>query len=273
MPAAAPNTNALRAVLIGVTGRMGQAVLRAAPDFPRLIISAAIASRGSAALGRDVGELAGRAPSGLKVSADLPAALAEADLAIDFSTGEATRANLAACRAARTALLLCATGYPQTLESEFAAAAHEIALLIAPNTSLAVALMRELVRLTARSLPASFDIGIVDIHHRSKRDAPSGTALALGAAAREGRAAAGAGPGRKEGAADAKIAFESVREGDAVGEHTVRFSGAGEELELSHRASDRAIYARGALAAGLWLASQPAGRYGMGDVLGLKTAT
>src|SRR3974390_666468 len=178
MPAAARNATALRAVLIGATGRMGLALLRAAPAFPRLAITAAIAAPGSIAQGRDAGELAGLGPSGLRVSADLPAALAGADLAIDFSTGEATRANLAACRAARTALLIGATGYPQARGGDVTEAAREIALLTAPNTSLAIAVMGELVRLAARALPRDFAIDVLDVHHSGKRDAPSGTALA-----------------------------------------------------------------------------------------------
>ena len=268
MPPAARNATALRAVLIGATGRMGRALLRAAPAFPPIVITAAIASPGSAAQGRDAGELAGLGASGLRVSADLPAALAGADLALDFSTGEATRANLAACRAARTALLVGATGYPQALEAELTQAAREIALLIAPNTSLAMAVMAELVRLAARALPSDFAIDVLDVHHSGKRDAPSGTALALGAAAREGRAEGGSGqPPSRE------IAFESVRTGEAVGEHSVSFRGPDEQLTVQHRASDRAVYARGALAAALWLAAQPAGRYGMRDLLGFKTVT
>ena len=269
MPAAAPDASALRTVLIGATGRMGQALLQAAPAFPRLAITAAIAAPGSAAQGRDAGELAGLGASGVRVSADLPAALANADLAIDFSIGEATRANLAACRAAHTALLIGATGYPQELEAEFTAAARDIALLIAPNTSLGVAVMANLVRLAARWLPPGFDIDVLDIHRRGKRDAPSGTALALGAAARDGRR-----EGRREASRgrdpEREVAFASVRAGEAAGEHSVLFSGPGEQLSLTHRASDRSIYASGALAAALWLASRPAGRYSMGDVLDLK---
>ena len=258
MPAAAPNATALRTVLIGATGHMGRALLQAAPAFPRLAITAAVAAPGSPAQGRDAGELAGLGATGVRVSADLPAALAGADLAIDFSTGEATRSNLAACRAVRAALLIGTTGYPHELEAEFTAAARDIALLIAPNTSLGVAVMAKLVRLAARALPPDFDINVLDIHRRGKRDAPSGTALALGAAAREGR-----GP-------ESEIAFASVRAGEVAGEHSVLFSGPGEQLSVTHRAGDRSVYASGALAAALWLAPRPAGRYSMGDVLDLK---
>ena len=126
-------------------------------------------------------------------------------------------------------------------------------------------LLLELVRIAARALPPAFDIHILDTHHRSKPDAPSGTALALGAAAREARQA-GRGGAHREG----DVGFASVRAGDIVGEHTVLFAGPGEALSLTHRATDRGIFARGALAAALWLQSQPPGRYTMRDLLGQK---
>lgn len=250
----------MRVAIIGVTGRMGQALLRAAPGFPQLIVTGAIASPASLALGRDAGELAGLGPSNLIVRSDLPRALAEADVAIDFSPPAATRANLAACRAAHKALLIGTTGLEGGLEAALAAAAREIAVLVAPNTSIAVAVLMELVRASARSLPGNFDIDILEMHHRGKRDAPSGTALGL-------RAAAAAGRGMPAG----QIDIASVRAGDLPGEHTVLFSGPGEQLSLSHRAGDRAIFARGALTAALWLASRPPGRYAMQDFTNVKT--
>ena len=225
----------IRAVIIGVTGRMGRSLVQAAPLFPQLILTGATATAG----------------------------------------------NLAACRAARTPLLLGTTGFGASLEGELVGAARDIPLLVAANTSLAVALLIELTRIAARSLPASFDIDVIELHHRLKPDAPSGTALALGAAA----AAARGGTVSPEGArhssplthsgprGEGEIGFAAVRAGDIVGEHTVLFSGTGEELKLTHRAVDRAVFARGALAAALWLSSRPAGRYGMGDFLGVKTST
>jgi 4-hydroxy-tetrahydrodipicolinate reductase len=258
----AATVSRVRVVLIGATGRMGREVLRAAAGSERLILSAAIASRGSPALGRDAGELAGLGPLKLAVSCDLAGALAGADVALDFSSAAATRANLAAARAARKPLLIGTTGFGGELESEWAAAAAEIALLVAPNTSIAVALLTELVRCAAHSLPGSFDIGVIETHHRTKKDAPSGTALALAAAAAAARAPE---PGQ--------ISVASVRAGDIIGEHTVLFAGAGEELTLTHRAGERGVFARGALAAALWLQSRPPGRYTMADVLGLKTVT
>jgi 4-hydroxy-tetrahydrodipicolinate reductase len=268
MTTPASKANAVRVVIIGASGRMGQALLRAAPAHADLRISAAIAAPGNAALGRDAGELAGLPASGVPVSSDLAGALAGADVAIDFSSGAATRANLAACRAAGTPLLIGTTGYPAAHETEFVAAAREIALLVTPNTSLGITLMLELVRLAARALPVDFDIDVLDLHHRTKRDAPSGTALAMGAAARDGR-----GDDRGAAARGRDVAFASVRAGDVVGEHCVLFSGASEQLSITHRAVDRAVFARGALTAALWLSSKPAGRYSMSDVIAIKTAT
>jgi 4-hydroxy-tetrahydrodipicolinate reductase len=265
MAALAPTPTLVRAALIGVTGRMGEALLRAAPAFPRLSITAAVASPTSLSLGRDAGEVAGVGCLHVPIISDLPRALAEADVAIDFSSAAATRTNLAACRAARKPLLIGTTGFAAELDGAFAAAARDIPLLVAANTSLGVTLLLELVRIAARALPPAFDIGILDTHHRSKQDAPSGTALALGAAAREARQAARDGAHR-----EGDVGFASVRAGDIVGEHTVLFAGPGEQLSLTHRATDRGIFARGALAAALWLQSRPPGRYTMRDLLGQK---
>jgi len=270
-----PRQPLTRAVVIGVSGRMGGALLRAAPAFPQLIITGAIASPGSLALGRDAGQVAGIGSSNLTITSDLPAALAQADVAVDFSDASTTPVTLNACRAARKPLLLGTTGYGAELDAELNAAARELALLVAPNTSLGVTLLTELTRQAARVLPASFDIDVIDLHHRLKQDAPSGTALALARAAAEARgipaptgAASWGGSGqRPEGA----IGLASLRAGDIVGEHTVHFSGAGEELVLTHRAHDRSVYARGALSAALWLSSRPPGRYGMRDFILSRT--
>ena len=265
-----------RAVIIGASGRMGQALVRAACEVPAVRIAGAVASAGSASLGRDAGELAGLEPLGVEVTSDLPAALALADVAIDFSQPHATRGNIAACRTARKPLLIGTTGFAAALaEPELEAAARDIPLLIAPNTSLGVALLAQLVRQAARALPAEFDIEIIEEHHRMKRDAPSGTALALARAAGEGRgltateAISASSAGRTGARREGEIGFAVVRGGDIVGEHTVLFAGPGEELRLSHRASDRAIFARGALRAALWLLRQPPGRYGMSDIVHL----
>src|SRR5579883_536127 len=263
-----------RIVIIGVTGRMGRALVQVACEFPSVRIAAAVASAASASLGRDAGELAGAGALGVEVTSDLTAALAAADVAIDFSQPHAVSANIAACRAVRKPLLIGTTGFAaQLTEAELDAAAREIPLLIAPNTSLGVALLLELVRQAARALSPQFDIEIIEAHHRMKRDAPSGTALALARAAGEARGlrseehTSGACAGRVGPRAQGEIGFAVLRGGDIVGEHTVLFAGPGEELRLSHRAGDRAIFARGALRAALWLIGKPPGRYGMSDIV------
>lgn len=263
-----------RAVIVGVTGRMGQALIRAAAEQTELTVTGAVASGQSAALGRDVGELAGLGRLGVAVTSDLPAILPLADVAIDFSHPLATRAHLAACRAAGKALLIGTTGFGDELsEVELAEAAREIPVLVAANTSLGVTLLTELVRTASRALPVQFDIEVLEAHHRFKRDAPSGTALSLARSAAEGRglppaeALAGAASARTGPRRPGEIGFAVIRGGDIVGEHEVRFVGLGEELSLAHRAGDRAIFARGALRAARWLSGRSPGRYSMRDVL------
>jgi 4-hydroxy-tetrahydrodipicolinate reductase len=157
----------------------------------------------------------------------------------------------------------------------FDAAAADIPLLIAPNTSIGVTLLLELTRMAAKALPTDFDIEIVEAHHRMKKDAPSGTALALGKAAAEGRGVEdkGALTNRSGERRQGDIGYAVIRGGDIVGDHTVLFAGAGEQITLGHRATDRAVFARGAVRASLWLARQSPGRYNMRDFLGLKTST
>ncbi len=266
----------IRVAIIGVTGRMGRAIVRAAHDSADVKVVAGVASLNSSDVGKDVGELAGTGPSGFAVTSDLPSALAQCDVAIDFSSAAATSANLSACKAARKPLVIGTTGFSAAIELEIAEAAHHIAVLVAANTSLGVTLLIELVRAAAKTLPADFDIEISEAHHRGKRDAPSGTALALGRAAAQGRGQqlekvaalfrSGESP-RRPG----EIGFAVTRGGDIIGDHTVLFAGSGEQLLLGHRASDRAIFARGALKAAAWLARRPPGRYGMRDVVGYKT--
>ena len=186
------------------------------------------------------------------VGADLAAALQGAGLAIDFSTAAAATGNIRACMAARVPLLIGTTGLGPDVSTLIAEAARSIPVMAAANTSVAVALLHDLVRTAAARLGRGFDIQVRETHHASKRDAPSGTALTLGAAA-----AAGLTPDR--------IGYASTRGGDVVGDHEVLFLGAGERLSLGHSATDRSVFARGALAAGSWLARQRPGSYSMAD--------
>lgn len=271
-------SRALNLVIIGVTGRMGLALVRAAGEIPdKLTITGAVASTTSKSLGHDAGELAGVGPIDARVTDDLAAALARADVVVDFSQPHATRSNLTVCRAARKPLLIGTTGFGADLTPLFDAAATEIPLLIAPNTSIGVTLLTELTRIAAQSLPSDFDIEIIEAHHRMKKDAPSGTALALGKAAAQGRGlpesdvAEAAGRSRTGERRSGDLGFAVIRGGDIVGEHTVLFAGTGEQVTLGHQATDRAIFARGALRASLWLAARAPGRYFMRDFIGLKT--
>jgi len=268
----------IRAAIIGVSGRMGRELVRAASDNPSLSVVAAVVSTTSTAIGQDAGELAGIKSIGVRVTNDLAAALSQADVAIDFSDPRATQTNLTACRLARKPVLIGTTGFAAELTAAFEAAAKDIPLLVAPNTSVGVTLLTELVRQAARALPAQFDIEIIEAHHRMKRDAPSGTALALGQAAADGRnqafdksgATVRTGSAARQGG---EIGFAVVRGGDIVGEHAVLFAGMGESLTLSHRATDRAIFARGALQAAAWLVLKPAGRYFMRDLVAYKSGS
>ncbi|EZP56537.1 MULTISPECIES: 4-hydroxy-tetrahydrodipicolinate reductase [Sphingomonas] len=205
-----------------------------------------------------------------------PAVLARvADVLVDFSTPSALGAHLAAARAARTPLLIGTTGLTQSQHAAIDDAAAEIAILQTGNTSLGVTLLAQLVREAATRLGTDWDIEIVESHHRHKVDAPSGTAILLGEAAAAGRGTilselrvdgrAGLTGARTEGT----IGLSSLRGGSVIGDHTVVFASEGERIELSHLAQDRSIFAKGAVRAALWLADRPAGRYRMGDVLGL----
>jgi 4-hydroxy-tetrahydrodipicolinate reductase len=266
-----------RIAVIGATGRMGAAIVRVCATGAGAKIVAAIASAGSRSAGKDAGELAGIKPIGVRVSGDLKLDLAGADVAIDFSRPELTLRALDACRAARVPLVIGTTGHDADFDARVAAASKEIAVLVAANTSIGVAVAQELVRLAAAALPAEFEIEITEAHHKHKIDAPSGTALALAHSAAAGRgldpradvASGRTGQGARR---PGEIGIASIRAGDIVGTHTVLFAGAGERVTIGHEATDRAIFASGALTAALWLAPQKQGRYTMGNVLGLKTS-
>jgi 4-hydroxy-tetrahydrodipicolinate reductase len=181
----------IRTVIAGATGRMGRQLLRLLPEFPNLKLTGAVAAPGSVELGRDALELAGLAPGGVFVSAELGTLLGDAELVLDFSSAAVTGAHLRACVGARVPLLLGTTGWPATFEQELAEAAKVIPLLVAANTSRGINVLLELVRQAAAALPAEYDIEISETHHRHKLDAPSGTALALAQAAAAGRGQSG----------------------------------------------------------------------------------
>jgi 4-hydroxy-tetrahydrodipicolinate reductase len=258
-------------VIVGAGGRMGRSLVTLLPQYPALALHAAVVAPGATLAGAPVEG----APQ-LCYTSELDAALAGARLVIDFSSAAVATAHVQACAAARVPLLLGTTGAGPELAAAALAAAARIPVLVASNTSVGVALLAELVRRAAGALPASFDIEILEAHHRDKVDAPSGTAVMLGEAVAAGRgtelqqhavyARQGAAGPRASGA----IGFAVVRGGDVVGEHEVMFLGAGERLVLKHSATDRSIFARGALQAGEWLAAQRPGRYRMQDFIEQK---
>lgn len=262
--------------VLGAAGRMGRAVLSCAGEAGDWQVVGAAAHAGSAALGRDAGELAGTAPLGVALTADLHAAVRGADVAVDFTLPAATVANLDACAAAGTALVIGTTGLDAEHFRAMEDAACRIAIVYARNTSVGVNVFIDLVARAAGALGEDYDVEIVEAHHRHKADAPSGTALALGeaiAAARGVRlddVAVFGRHGRTGPRASGSIGFAVVRGGNIVGEHAVKFIGGEEHVELAHRAFDRRTFAHGALRAARWAAGSAPGLYSMADVLGLS---
>ncbi len=259
--------------IFGITGRMGQALLRALRESSALTLSGAVASANSARLGQDAAEEG--APTGVLITADARLGILGASVAVDFSSSSGVGEHALACAAARVPVLIGATGLDGADRGVLERAARDVAVLIAPNTSVGVAVVAKLVSMAAAGLGPSYDVEIFEAHHRMKRDAPSGTALSLG------EAVAGVRGRRLQDIAaydrvaqsvprvPGSIGFASLRAGDIVGEHTVTFAAAGERVEITHRATDRITFARGALRAAEWLVGRPAGLYGMQDVLGL----
>jgi 4-hydroxy-tetrahydrodipicolinate reductase len=263
----------LRVAIFGVTGRMGRALIAAADEHGGIRVTGALASARSDSLGADVGVLVGGDARGVEVVADADKALEQADVAVDFSLPLATSRNLDACVAARCSLVLGTTGHDAVQRERIALAARDIAILAAPNMSLGVNLLLKLVELAARTLDESYDIEVYEAHHRHKKDAPSGTALALGgaAAASRGLRLEEVTDLERQGARGAgRIGFSVFRGGDVVGDHTVTFAGIGERIELTHRASDRMAFARGAVRGATWLQGRAPGLYSMEHVLGLS---
>lgn len=254
--------------ILGASGRMGATLLRCLPDYPQLALVGASTAPGSGLAGRDAGEAAGLPPAGVKLVDQVREALDGAAVAIDFTLAAAVAGNAAACKAAGTGLVCGVTGLDEAARAALVDAAGTVPVLWAPNMSAGVAVLERLAALAASAL-GDFDAGVYEVHHTAKRDAPSGTALALGRAvvAGRGRPAADAEPDERLRAPG--LAYAAERLGDVVGEHTVTLAGPGERLELVHRATDRAIFARGALRAAAWLAGRAAGRYELGEVLGL----
>lgn len=269
----------IRLCVLGPAGRMGRMVIELARERDDIAVTAAVARPGSALVGTRIALEGGlEGGSGVTVTDDLDAALAGADAYIDFSTPAATTAAARVAATHRVAGIVGTTGLDAAAEAALDALAERAPVVWAPNFSLGVNVLLGLAERAARALGPDFDLEIVEIHHRHKRDAPSGTAVALADALARGRAGAEEAarlPRRHGRTGDVgprpadEIGVLAVRGGDVVGEHTAYLLGPQERIEISHRAGSRAIFAAGALRAACWAAGKPAGRYQMRDVLGL----
>lgn len=265
-----------RVAILGANGRMGVALIRLIAASDTATLSGALTEPGHATVGRDAGQLAGLDALGVRLTDQLDTALADCDVAIDFTAPAATLKHVQACAARRCSLVIGTTGLGPAELDALRSAAGSIALLYSRNMSIGITVLTELVRQAARLLGPDFDVEISEAHHRAKKDAPSGTALQLGEAVAQARAQKFADVAvydRSElnaGRPTHAIGFASVRAGSIVGDHTVLLASDEEVLELTHRATDRALFARGALRAASWLTDKPPGLYSMQDVLGLS---
>ncbi len=265
----------VRIAIMGVSGRMGQMLLRVVRESDLAVLSAAIERPGHPWIGQDPGEAAGGARLGLRVTADVDEALARADAVIDFTAPQVSVALAAQAAAAGVVHVVGTTGMSDDDLAQIARTARTGVIVRAGNMSLGVNLLVRLTEQVAQALGQDFDIEIVEAHHRHKVDAPSGTALMLGEAAAAGRKErlADVAERGRDGITGARqagaIGFHAIRGGDYVGEHDVIFAGTGERIVLRHVASDRSVFARGALHAAIWAQGQPPGEYSMLDVLGL----
>ncbi|MER2606068.1 MAG: 4-hydroxy-tetrahydrodipicolinate reductase [Siculibacillus sp.] len=265
----------MRLVVVGASGRMGRVLMRAVHETDGAELVGAIERAGSPELGRDAGDLAGLDKLGVTVTDDALSTFAHADGVLDFTTPSATLHFAELAAQARIVHVIGTTGCSAEDEAKLAAAARHAVLVKSGNMSLGVNLLAQLVREAARALGVEYDVEVVEMHHRMKVDAPSGTALLLGQAAAEGRRINLAdhsvrsrdGHTGPRGLGD--IGFASLRGGTVVGDHTVILAGPHERIELSHRAEDRSIFARGAVKAALWGMGRRPGLYSMADVLGL----
>jgi 4-hydroxy-tetrahydrodipicolinate reductase len=265
----------MKVAVMGAAGRMGRELIRAVHGNDACTLTGAVEQEGSLALGRDAGQLAGLGKVGVVITDDAPEVFAKADAVLDFTVPAASVDFAALAANARIVHVLGTTGLGADDEAKVAAAARHATIVRSGNMSLGVNLLVALTRKVAAALDADFDIEVLEMHHRHKVDAPSGTALMLGRAAAEGRGTDldkvsvrvrdGHTGARRRG----DIGFATLRGGSVVGDHSVLFAADGEVIELRHRAADRGIFARGAVKAALWGRGKGPGLFNMFDVLGI----
>lgn len=267
----------IKVAVVGAGGRMGRAHIQAVTENENTELSAAIEREGSTFVGVDAGALAGVAENGISIVDELSSVTDDFDVLIDFTTIETTLKNIEICRKAGKKLVIGTTGFSDEQKVIIADAAKEIAIVFAPNMSVGVNLCLKLLDLAARVLAEDdVDIEVIEAHHRHKLDAPSGTALRMGevvadALGRDLKECAVYGREGQTGERDRNtIGFETIRAGDIVGDHTVMFAGIGERVEITHKASSRMTFSKGAARAAVWLEKQDKGLFDMMDVLGLN---
>jgi 4-hydroxy-tetrahydrodipicolinate reductase len=265
----------MRLIVAGAGGRMGRTLVHAIAATDGVALAGAVEAPGSAVIGRDAGELAGLGRNGIAVTAEVEPLLAQAEGVLDFTLPVPTVAFAELSARLGRVHIIGTTGLSIENERLIAQAAKRAVIVKSGNMSLGVNLLAALVKRAARTLDETFDIEILEMHHGKKIDAPSGTALLLGRAAAEGRGidiskhAVSGRHGETGARCKGDIGFASLRGGTVVGDHSVIFAGPAERIELVHRAEDRMIFARGALAAALWARGKKPGLYSMADVLGL----
>jgi 4-hydroxy-tetrahydrodipicolinate reductase len=265
----------LKVVIAGCSGRMGHALLEGVFADPELVLHGALDRADSSQIGRDAGEQFGK-KSGVLTSHDVDAALKGAEVLVDFTRPEPSLIYLAACQKAGVNMVIGTTGFTSEQKALIANAAKDISVVFAPNMSVGVTLLINLVQAAAKVLNEGYDIEVIEAHHRHKVDAPSGTALRLGEAAASalGRNLEACAIYGREGVTGERdpstIGFATVRGGDVVGDHTVLFAGIGERVELTHKASSRSTFSLGALRAAKFMQGKKSGLFDMQDVLSLR---
>ena len=265
----------IKVIVAGAAGRMGCRLVSLIKDSTALMLAGALEGTGNPALGEDAGEIAGSGHAGIPITSDLSTLMERGEVVIDFSSPEATLAHMHTAVKYRRAMVIGTTGFSGPALEELKHLAKQTPCVLSPNMSVGVNLLYKVVGEMAKTLGEDYDIEVIEAHHRLKKDAPSGTALKIaevlarsvnrdlnqvGVYARKGLIGE-----RTKG----EIGIQTIRAGDIVGDHTVLFGGMGERIEVTHRASNRDTFARGALRAARWVVRQPPGLYDMMDVLGL----
>ncbi len=264
----------VRAIVIGIGGRMGSTIARLILETPQIELTGVTERPGHAYIGKPLNEILPSAPSDIRVRPDLREIVSACDVIIDFTAPETTLRNMAMAQEGKKAMVIGTTGFTAEQNEKIRVITKDIACLISPNMSLGVNVLFKLVREAAMVLGDDYDIEITEAHHRFKQDAPSGTALKLGQIAAQAvkRDLQEVGVFGRQGIVgprtEKEIGIQAIRAGDIVGDHTVMFGGLGERLELIHRAHSRENFARGALRAALWIVKQKAGLYDMQNLLG-----